>query len=48
MDNMREMRVEKRNGELQDISFDKILRRVKTVAAEANININFSLSYENY
>ena len=43
MDNMREMRVEKRNGELQDISFDKILRRVKTVAAEANININFSL-----
>ena len=24
MDNMREMRVEKRNGELQDISFDKI------------------------
>jgi len=42
MDNLTEMRVTKRNGMLQDISFDKILTRIKNLAQEANININFS------
>jgi ribonucleoside-diphosphate reductase alpha subunit len=42
MDNLTEMRVTKRNGMLQDISFDKILARIKNLAQEANININFS------
>jgi len=37
-----EMRVTKRNGELQDIAFDKILERVKKLGQEANIQINFS------
>ena len=42
MDNTNEMRVTKRNGELQDISFDKILERVKKLGQEANIHINYS------
>ena len=37
-----EMRVTKRNGELQEIAFDKILERVKKLGQEANIQINFS------
>ena len=37
-----EMRVTKRNGQLQDIAFDKILERVKKLGQEANIQINFS------
>jgi ribonucleoside-diphosphate reductase alpha chain len=37
-----EMRVSKRNGELEDISFDKILNRVKKLGQEANIQINYS------
>ena len=41
MDNS-EMRVTKRNGELEDIAFDKILNRVKKIGIEANININYS------
>jgi len=36
------MRVTKRNGELEDISFDKILNRVKKIGQEANIQINYS------
>jgi len=36
------MRVTKRNGELQDIAFDKILNRVKKLGQEVNININYS------
>ena len=43
MDNMHEMRVNKRNGQYQEVAFDKILRRIKTIGAEANININYSL-----
>ena len=43
MNNMQEMRVKKRDGRLEDVSFDKILRRVKKVGAEANVNINFSM-----
>jgi len=42
MDNSNEMRVTKRNGELQDVSFDKILERVKKLGQEANIHINYS------
>ena len=34
------MRVTKRNGELEEIYFDKILLRVKKLCLEANININ--------
>jgi len=37
-----EMRVTKRNGQLEDISFDKILTRVKKLGQEANIQINYS------
>jgi ribonucleoside-diphosphate reductase alpha subunit len=37
-----EMRVTKRDGELQEIAFDKILERVKKLGQEANIQINFS------
>jgi ribonucleoside-diphosphate reductase alpha chain len=37
-----EMRVTKRNGQLQDVAFDKILQRVKKLGAEAKIQINFS------
>jgi len=42
MDNSNEMRVTKRNGELQEVSFDKILERVKKLGQEAGININYS------
>ena len=37
-----EMKVIKRNGNYQDVSFDKILNRVKTLGKEFNININYS------
>lgn len=37
-----DMRVLKRNGELQNIAFDKILNRVKKLGQEANIQINYS------
>jgi len=36
------MRVTKRDGKLEDISFDKILTRVKKLGQEANIQINYS------
>ena len=36
------MRVTKRNGELQDVSFDKILERVKKLGQESGVQINFS------
>jgi len=39
---MDDMRVTKRNGELQDMLFDKILTRVKKLGKEANIQINYS------
>lgn len=41
-ENQIDMRVVKRNGELEDISFDKILSRVKKLGQEANIQINYS------
>jgi ribonucleoside-diphosphate reductase alpha chain len=36
------MRVTKRDGELQDVAFDKILERVKKLGQEAGIHINYS------
>jgi len=42
MENNNEMRVTKRDGELQEIAFDKIMSRVKKIGQEANININYS------
>jgi ribonucleotide reductase alpha subunit len=35
------MRVTKRNGDLEEIAFDKILIRIKKLGQEANININY-------
>jgi ribonucleotide reductase alpha subunit len=35
------MRVTKRNGELEEIAFDKILTRIKKIGQEASININY-------
>lgn len=42
MNGSNEMRVTKRNGELQDVSFDKILERVKKLGREAGVTINYS------
>lgn len=42
MSSVNEMRVKKRNGELQDVAFDKILDRVKKLGSEAKVTINFS------
>ena len=42
MNNSSEMRVTKRNGKLQDVSFDKILERVKKLGHEAGVTINYS------
>ena len=41
MDNTTEMRVIKRNGELEDLSFDKILTRIRKLGQEAGIHINY-------
>jgi ribonucleoside-diphosphate reductase alpha subunit len=37
-----DMKVTKRNGQLVDIAFDKILNRIKKLGQEANIHINYS------
>jgi hypothetical protein len=37
-----DMKVTKRNGQLVDIAFDKILNRIKKLGQEANIYINYS------
>jgi ribonucleoside-diphosphate reductase alpha subunit len=42
MDIISEMRVIKRNGELQEVSFDKILDRVRKLGQEAGVQINYS------
>ena len=42
MDGLNEMRVTKRNGQLHDIAFDKILNRIKKLGLEADIHINYS------
>ena len=39
--NEKEMSVKKRNGALENVSFDKILARVKALGAEHNISINY-------
>lgn len=41
MDNTIDMRVIKRNGELEDLSFDKILNRIRKLGQEAGIQINY-------
>lgn len=42
MDSKNEMRVTKRNGDLEEISFDKILKRIKTLGQEVGIQLNYS------
>ena len=42
MNVLNEMRVTKRNGELQEVAFDKILERVKKIGFEAGTQINYS------
>ena len=37
-----EMYVTKRNGERENVAFDKILRRIKTIGTEVDIKINYS------
>lgn len=37
-----EMNVAKRNGELEIVSFDKILQRIKRIGKEANIQVNYT------
>lgn len=41
MESSTEMRVIKRNGELEDLSFDKILNRIRKLGQEADIHINY-------
>lgn len=41
MDNSTEMRVIKRNGQLEDLMFDKILNRIRKLGQEANIQVNY-------
>lgn len=41
MDSSTEMRVIKRDGQLEDLSFDKILNRIRKLGQEANIHINY-------
>lgn len=41
--NISEMKVTKRNNIQEDVSFDKILNRVKIIGKEFNVNINYSL-----
>jgi ribonucleoside-diphosphate reductase alpha chain len=41
MDNTVEMRVIKRNGDLEYLSFDKILNRIRKLGQEAGIHINY-------
>ena len=41
MQNTMEMQVIKRNGNLEDLSFDKILNRIKTLGQEVGIIINY-------
>ena len=41
MDSSTEMRVIKRNGQLEDLAFDKILSRIRKLGQEAGIQINY-------
>lgn len=40
--NNSEMQVIKRDGRSEDVSFDKILRRVKSIGNEANLSLNYT------
>jgi ribonucleotide reductase alpha subunit len=42
MDSSIDMRVTKRNGELEEIAFDKILNRIKKIGNEVKIQLNYS------
>ena len=42
MENSTDMHVKKRNGTFENMSFDKILNRIKKLSLEANIQINYS------
>jgi len=42
MNTTQEMNVLKRDGNIETVSFDKILKRIKTVGAEAGIHINYT------
>ena len=42
MENTTEMRVIKRDGGLEELTFDKILNRIKKIGQEVNIHINYS------
>ena len=42
MSNEDEMYVTKRNGQREIVSFDKILKRIRTIGTEANIKINYT------
>ena len=42
LSNENDMRVTKRNGAIEIVSFDKILKRIKTIGHEANIKINYT------
>lgn len=37
-----EMKVMKRNGKLEVVSFDKILKRIKSLGSECNISVNYT------
>jgi len=41
MDNTTEMRVIKRDGELEDLSFDKILNRIRKLGQDVGIRVNY-------
>lgn len=41
MESLNEMKVLKRNGEFEYLSFDKILNRIRKLGQEANIHINY-------
>jgi len=38
-----EMKVIKRNGKQEEVSFDKILKRIKTIGSKCNIQVNYTL-----
>jgi ribonucleoside-diphosphate reductase alpha chain len=38
----KDMRVIKRNGQLEEIAFDKILNRIKKIGSEVNIQLNYA------
>ena len=41
MENSLDMKVIKRNGRKEDVSFDKILQRIKKIGNEKNLTLNY-------